>query len=707
MTGVPTASKRDTGPDNSRGMFPLDICLVGAGGGIGRQLLATFSASHHVTAVYRTLPQRSSGRVTTFDDTAGLPAAVAGADVVIHAALDTKARGKAFIPANRAVTDRLLNLLQPDRCRLFVYFSSQVVYSALDATAHPVQDETLPLAARAGLDAYTRLKLEEEQHVAAVCREKGIDYLIVRPTVVMGPHMQWSSGIVSAMRWAPFGMRDRTFNLIHVADLSRQLLALVEGGVTNEIVNLGDLDVSSEDYFRHAARLARRPMLLAPKWLGNAVRPAIPSTLWFLAHDVRVDTQKVRRLTGISTCRQLADFFEVPAQTVPARDIATIQSLVRDGRPFHTIGRGYHLWFNDRLSTDRLVMETYSGVIGLDGDALTVRAGTTLRAVLDYLAPHGMTLATLPEFVDISAGACFFAEVHGSSGAFISVYDLITAIRYVGRDGEEVHSLRDEALWDRLRGESGIVVTEVTFRCVPDQRLANVIEWHPDSTLERLVEGGYRANLCTTVHWYPRSRELMVYNINPAQESHRKDRGPFVPLRGLPALLQKMVLGLRLRGRLRIVGSSEQVLAPWKGVPAHRVLGKVFRDGRRRLRNLEVCVPDACASGFLARLRTRLPQMSLMPGQGIGVRFTRDPARDRGFVWVEMTSWNAAQMHAMIEMADEASQGQFWLHRGKYVPSWVDVKHLFIPRSELTAPIELPAVAQRLTNGLRNPGQSQ
>ena len=133
------------------------------------------------------------------------------------------------------------------------------------------------------------------------CRDKGIDYLIVRPTVVMGPHMQWSSGIVDAMRWAPVGIRNRIFNLVHVEDLSRQLLALIENGVRNEIVNLGDLDVSSDAYFRHAAALAQRSILLAPNWLARAAGALIPSTLWFLGQNVQVDTSKVRRLTGITT----------------------------------------------------------------------------------------------------------------------------------------------------------------------------------------------------------------------------------------------------------------------------------------------------------------------------------------------------------------------------------------------------------------------
>ncbi|UYO00003.1 MAG: NAD-dependent epimerase/dehydratase family protein [Devosia sp.] len=661
----------------------MKICLVGAGGGIGRQLLTTFSTKHAVTPVYRTLPQKfgDSGVAVRFEDEAGLAEAVGQADVVVHAALNTKAKSRDFIAANNRVTERLLDLIGTGNCRLFVYFSSQVVYAALDAREHPIQDEDATLAARPGLDNYTRLKLDEEARVIAACRAKNIAYLIVRPTVVMGPNMQWSSGIVAAMRMAPLGLRKRTINLIHVEDLAQQLLALIERGVVNDVVNLGDLDVSSDDYFRHAAGLAKRPIFFAPDWLAGLAGKAIPSTLWFLSHDVTVASEKVRRLSGVTTGRTLADFFEAPSRTIHAHSLAVIQETVRGSRPYHAIGRGYFLWFNDRLTSDQLVMEHYAGIVSLDGDRLTVRAGTTLRAILAYLGPYGMTLGTLPEFVDISAGACFFAEVHGSSSDFVSVYDLITAIRYVDGDGEEKVATRDDVAWDRMREGNGIVVTEVTFQCCPNYRLANVIEWRPDSELESFVAGGYRVNHSTTVHWFPRSRELMVYNINPAREDQPKDRGPFAPLRGSPAAIQKLLLTLRLRGRLRIVGWSERVLAPWTGMPAKQLVGRVFRNGRRRMRNMEICVPDTCAARFIAGLRQAFPGMRLPPGQGVGVRFTRHPATGRGFVWVEMTSRNAEMMHALVDLARDVCGNAFWLHRGKYVPKGIGVEHLFIPRS--------------------------
>lgn len=666
---------------------PMRICLIGAGGGIGQHLVAKFSRQHEVAAVYRRPPAGWPKGITPvrFTDEKALANAVGAAEVIVHAALNSRARGRQFIPANQATTEKLLSLLSPERCKLFVYFSSQVVYAALDARQCAIQSEDATLSEAGRLDAYTRLKLAEEARVIEACRAKGVNYLIVRPTMVMGPGMAWSSGIVDAMRLVPIGLAGRTINLIHVADLADQLYALIERGVANEVVNLGDLDVRSEDYFRHAASLAGKSLVTMPAWLSRMTRRFIPSTLWFLAHDVQVTSDKVKQLSGVRTGRSLADFFEPPARIVDARSLDIIRNTVRSGKPYHAIGRGYFLWFNDRRQTDQLVMEHYAGIVDLVDNALTVKAGTTLRAILDYLVPRGLTFATLPEFVDISAGACFFAEVHGSSTEHISIYDLISSIRYVDESGEEKLSERDDAVWDRLRGDGGIVVTEVTFRCRPSRLLANAIEWQKESRLEDYVAGEYRNNFSTTVHWYPRSHELMVYNVNPVDGPEPGDRRPFPPMRGSPHWIQKLLLNLRMRGRQRIVGPSERVLAPWTGVPAKQLLGKFFRDTRRRVRNMEVCVPDTHAADFIAKLRRHLPEMQLMPGQGIGVRFTRDPVTDRGFVWVEMTSRDATQMHAMVDMARAACGEDFWVHRGKYVPAGIGVEHLFIPRKVTAA----------------------
>jgi nucleoside-diphosphate-sugar epimerase len=667
----------------------VKICLVGASGGIGRQLLTTFSKDAEVIAVYRNPPEikpNAALSVARFDDGPSLAGAVASADVVVHAALNTRDKGQKFIDANKAVTNRLLSLIEPGQCRLFVYFSSQVVYAALDPKTHPLQSEDAELKDGGGLDFYTRLKLEEEEEVKRVCRQKGIDYLIVRPTVVMGPHMQWSSGIVQAMRFAPFGLKGRTINLIHVADLADQLNALIHKGVVNTVVNLGDLDVSSDDYFRHAAGLAKRPMFFAPNWMADLAGKAIPSTLWFFAHDVTVDSRKVRELTGVDTNRSLGEFFDPDPTIIDGSTLPAISAAAGSGRPFHTLGRGYSLWFNDKPGIDQLVVERYSGIVKFENGLLTVKAGTSIREMLAYLSRQNMTLATLPEFIDISAGACFFAEVHGSSSEHISIYDLIEAIRYVDETGVERESLRDDMLWDQLRLKTGtIVVTEVTFACRPAYLLGNMFAWETDDRLEHYVSGGYRDNFATMIHWYPNRAELLVYHINPVDRVEATDARPFAPMRGSPYGMQKRILGINLRGKTRVAGLSERILAPWTGIPAKAVVGRFFKGAKAKVRNMEVCVSDTLAPELIARLRKQVPEMRLGRDQGIGVRFTRSAETGHGFVWVETTSSDASQMHAIVRITREVAGDQFWLHRGKYVPPGIEAKHLFIARAPLKA----------------------
>ena len=149
----------------------MKICLVGAGGGIGRQLLETFAASHRVRPVYRTLPQNADAAAVTFGDAEALADAVQTSEVVVHAALNTKARGQAFIPANRAVTDTLLDLIEPGRCRLFVYFSSQVVYAALDPIKHARQSEDLDLPDRYETACDPRLNTQQSLELAFLVAE--------------------------------------------------------------------------------------------------------------------------------------------------------------------------------------------------------------------------------------------------------------------------------------------------------------------------------------------------------------------------------------------------------------------------------------------------------------------------------------------------------------------------------------------------------
>jgi nucleoside-diphosphate-sugar epimerase len=288
----------------------LKIALTGAAGGIGRSLMGILGEAHELTGIVRT-PRAGgpAGRYVAFIDKPAVAAAFAEADCVIHCAIDTRARRRDFLPANRAMNQEVLDGTLGGQCRLFIFVSSQVVYSGTDPADADGYREDQPLVLSPRADNYTRLKIESEREVIAACTRAGIDYLILRPTIVMGPGMDWSTGVVSAFRGAVLGIRNRTMNLVHVDDLSRQVRFLIEGNTRNDVFNLGTLSVSTEDYFRQVGVAAGLPTLFLPNWLVSAMRGFIPSTIWMFAHDVAINGDKVAEATGFRSDRPLQDYF--------------------------------------------------------------------------------------------------------------------------------------------------------------------------------------------------------------------------------------------------------------------------------------------------------------------------------------------------------------------------------------------------------------
>src|SRR5687768_1699529 len=118
-------------PNVSPEVHPMRIVITGATGGIGTYLTRTLAKKHDIVGVVRsTLPVTTPGSKVQYvasPDREGLAKAVHESDIVIHSAIDWKAKSKDFIPANRALTQDILSLSLQARSKLFIYFSSMVV----------------------------------------------------------------------------------------------------------------------------------------------------------------------------------------------------------------------------------------------------------------------------------------------------------------------------------------------------------------------------------------------------------------------------------------------------------------------------------------------------------------------------------------------------------------------------------------------------
>jgi nucleoside-diphosphate-sugar epimerase len=657
------------GPSRGRA---VKIALTGASGGIGRSLMTTLGAAHEMIGIVRRPPAAASGqRFVNSGDRAALHAALAEADCVIHCALDAKAKGAQFLVANRTMNTEILAGALAGKCRLYVFVSSQVVYAGTDP-ADPGgyrEDQSLVLTPR--LDDYTRLKIESEREVVDACTKAGVDYLIVRPTVVMGPGMAWSEGVVGASRWITIGIRSRTMNVVHVDDLSRQMLLLLERGAHNDIFNLGTMNVTTDAYFGAVGAITGHRPLFVPKWLMGLVGKLLPSTLWFFARNVAINSDRVAAATGFASGRDLAGHFARRPLRATPDTLEALRQLQLSGRAFRVHGRGYHLWFNAPHGDDRIAMAGYAGIVALEGDRLRVKAGTRLSEICDYLEGVGLALPTLPEFLGISAGACFFVDVHGSSRDHFSLYEFIDEIRYLDDTGTEIVSPRDEAQWAALRHRTErFIVTEITFRCVPSGWLSNRMGWEDEARLEHYLAGGFREHMATTIQWYPHYRQLLVYKIDEVAGPQPGAAPSVAPFRGLPYLVQRLFLALRLRGRPLQIDKAYRILAPWRHLPLEPFLEWLYWQRRLTWRDMEMCLTLEDGRAFMAELRAMMGrgEIAVRKRASVGFRFSHDRTTGRDYVWIEFVSDAPELVESIVAMARRTATDGVRFHRGKYVP---------------------------------------
>jgi nucleoside-diphosphate-sugar epimerase len=649
----------------------VKVAITGATGGIGRALVAALKPAHEVTGIVRSAPP-ASGDISyaSYADAAGLAAALGDADCVIHNALNSKAKARAFLAVNELLNRDILAGALRGRCTLYVYVSSQVVYSGIDPATPEGYREDQALLLTDKLDDYTRLKIEEERRVVAACRAAGIGYLILRPTVVMGPGMAWSDGVVKASGVVTVGIKRRTMNLIHVDDLARFVVLLLERGAHDAVFNLGTQNFSSEAYFGEVGRITGRRPLFVPDWVMTFAGKVLPSTMWFFGRNVGIDSRKVVETTGLHPDRRLANYFSQRPREIRGDTLEALQTVQRSGQTFRAHGQGYSHWFNPAHGENRLAMGGYSGIVASDDDEITVKSGTRLIEIAEYLDAKDRALPTLPEFSGISAGACFFADVHGSSNEAFSLYEFVTAIKYLDADGNELTSARDEALWAELRiRRENFILTELTFRTVPAGFLSNRIEWQDDSALLPYLTERHRENHITTLHWYPYYKRLLIYHINRAESPTPGTAPSISPFRGLPYRLQQILLQVKLRGRAVQIDRHHKILAPWQTVPFEPVVKYLMTRPKHAWRDLEFCVSLADAIALVEELRAMEArgEIRFRRRMGIGMRFSYRQTGE-GFVWIEFVSNEPPFVEAFLATARRVAKDGVVFHSGKYVP---------------------------------------
>jgi uncharacterized protein YbjT (DUF2867 family) len=165
----------------------MDIAVVGATGFVGRHVVGhLLDAGHTVRAISRSgqrLPGWPEGTVATVaadvEGDAGLAHALRGADAVVHlVAIPREQRGRTFERTNVTGVRHVVDAALEAGVRRFVHLS------VLGAVDDP------------GL-RYLRSKWEGEQ----IVRSSGLDWVILRPSLLFGEGDGFFSLIVTTLTW--------------------------------------------------------------------------------------------------------------------------------------------------------------------------------------------------------------------------------------------------------------------------------------------------------------------------------------------------------------------------------------------------------------------------------------------------------------------------------------------------------------------------
>jgi len=191
----------------------VTIAVTGGTGFVGHAFLDATGDAGLITRALARRPQ--GGRIGTtwisgvLDDRTALARLVEGASVVVHVAGVTTAHdASALVKGNFEGTRNVIEVAREAGVSRLIHVSS--------------------LAAREpGLSAYGASKADAEELV----RESGLDWTIVRPPAVYGPR---DRDMFELFRMARYGLIAAPANartsIIHVQDLARLLLALVQDG---------------------------------------------------------------------------------------------------------------------------------------------------------------------------------------------------------------------------------------------------------------------------------------------------------------------------------------------------------------------------------------------------------------------------------------------------------------------------------------------
>ena len=209
-------------------------------------------------------------------------------------------------------------------------------------------------------------------------------------------------------------------------------------------------------------------------------------------------------------------------------DVVEAVAFARDKHlPIKTVGAGHS--FTAIAATDgvQLDVAALDGVLAVDGDLVTLGAGTNLYQLPALLGEHGLALENMGDIDKQTIAGAISTGTHGTGARFGGIATQVEGMTLVTADGSVLPVGPDLLPAARVGLGALGVITDVTLRCVPDFVMHAIERPEP---LDEVLDGWLER--ATSVdhfefYWFPHTEQALTKtNTRMPASTPRKPQHP-------------------------------------------------------------------------------------------------------------------------------------------------------------------------------------
>ena len=295
----------------------MRVCVTGGTGFIGKSLVRRLlTEGHEVRVLARPSPRADAlaalgAEVIRGDlaETAILHRAIAGADIVFHAAAKVTGPGsrEEFFQANVNGTQRVLEACLQQGVRRVVYLSSIAVYG--NAREDEIIDEHTPFDERPeGRDFYSQSKIAADRLAASFATNNKLPIVVLRPGIVYGPGKPLPIALLGFRMGRTnvvFGSPEQRFPLNYVENLVDALVLSMKPNQESlrDYIVVDEENLTLDQYHQAKSDADHTRTIFLPGWpvlvggpLGGIPRQQVQRAL----EDRHYSTRRIREELGWS-----------------------------------------------------------------------------------------------------------------------------------------------------------------------------------------------------------------------------------------------------------------------------------------------------------------------------------------------------------------------------------------------------------------------